>query len=189
MIEGIVLAAGYASRSKTNKMALAYQGKAIILHTIETMKMVCDRVIVVTGHYHREISDLLENLEGIDIVYNSDYHQGMFSSVKKGVAMVRNDFFLIPGDYPKVQASTYRKMLDVQGDIIVPSYNHRLGHPIYFKQKYHDEILNTDKTNLKAFRNAHPFNILNVDDPGVLVDIDDLIDYQRMLKEEEEIDD
>ncbi len=189
MIDGIVLAAGYASRSKTNKMALDYQGKAIIQHTIQTMKSVCQRIIVVTGHYHDDIAKLLDQLDGIELVYNADYQQGMFSSVRKGVASVENDFFLIPGDYPKVKEKTYREMLVAGGDIVVPSYKQRLGHPIFFRRAYKNEILMTDKTNLKAFRNAHPFSILEVDDPGILVDIDDMNDYQHLLKEDKEIDD
>ena len=181
MIDGIVLAGGYSSRAKTNKMCFEYRGQSLILHTIKTMHEVCKNIIVVTGHYHTEISGLLADIEYVKIVYNKDYEQGMFSSIITGVKQTTNSFFIIPGDYPKIKISTYRKMLDYDDLIIVPSYKNRLGHPIYFDKSFKQEILVTKHNNLKSFRNDHQFIIVDVLDEGILIDIDDLDDYKNLI--------
>ncbi len=65
IIEAIILAGGYSSRSNCNKMLLEFEGKPIIMHVIDTFKAVCSRVIVVTGHYHKELSKYYAILYGI----------------------------------------------------------------------------------------------------------------------------
>ena len=184
MIDGIVLAAGFSSRAKTNKMLLEYHKKPIILHTIETMHQFCQRIIVVTGHYHTELVNYLKQYKFIEFVYNEGYEQGMFSSVKAGVLRTRNSFFIIPGDYPNVQSSTYRQIIDNLGSIVVPSYQNKLGHPIYFDHAYKNKILETKQENLKDFRNDYEFKIVNVNDPGILFDVDDQDDYKILIGKE-----
>ena len=184
MVDGIVLAGGFSSRAKTNKMILLYKDKELVLHTIETMHSVCDKIIVVTGHYHNDLVSLLSNLKYVEIVYNETYELGMFSSIKKGVSKTNNDFFIIPGDAPKVLPITYSGIMSSNKDIVVPSYNRRLGHPIFFRRKYKNEILNTNHTNLKDFRNAHDFYILETQDSGILIDVDDLNDYKKLIRKD-----
>ncbi|XMB72118.1 nucleotidyltransferase family protein [Mycoplasmatota bacterium WC30] len=181
MVDGIVLAGGFSSRAKTNKMCFEYQGKALILHAIETMHEVCQNIIVVTGHYHNEISELLSNIQYVKIAYNKDYEKGMFSSILTGVKQTTDSFFIIPGDYPKIKVSTYRKILNSNGFVIVPSYQNRLGHPIYFDKSFKQKILITDHNNLKSFRNDYQFKIVDVLDEGILIDIDDLDDYKNLI--------
>lgn len=180
MVDGIVLAGGYSSRAKTNKMTLEYEGKPLIMHAIDTLRQVSRRIIVVTGHYHDELMALLQDQEDLVVVYNRHYAEGMFSSIQAGVEVSEHDFFIIPGDCPNIKPTTYKALLDAPGDIRVPSYSHHLGHPIYFSQKYKPKLLTTTHNNLKAFRNDHLFTIVEVDDPGITADIDTLHDYHRL---------
>ena len=181
MVDGIVLAAGFSSRAKTNKMTLEYKGKPLITHVIETISLVCDRVIVVTGHYRDEIELLIKNRSDVVLVHNDNYAQGMFTSIQKGVYATENDFFIVPGDYPLIKPNTYQSLMAAKGKIRVPSFDNRLGHPIFFDKHFKDLILNTSCTNLKAFRNEHPFTIIEVDDPGILIDIDNMEDYNTLI--------
>ncbi len=185
MVEGIILAGGFSSRTKQNKMTLKLKGKEIIFHTIETMHKVCERIIIVTGHYHKELKDLLQDYEYIHIAENIDYQKGMFSSVKVGVREVKNNFFIIPGDYPLVSLDTYKNILRGTKSIRVPSYNKHLGHPLYVDFSLKDEILNGGYENLKAFRNAFDFEYIEVDDENILIDIDTMKDFKAI---EERID-
>jgi len=184
MYDGIVLAGGFSSRAKTNKMFLDYRGKPLILNTIETMHEVCENIIVVTGHYHESMVVLFLNIDYVKVVYNKHYHDGMFSSIKAGVLATNNSFFVIPGDYPNVKANTYNYMIEANMPIVVPSYQNRLGHPIFFDKTFKNKILTTNHNNLKDFRNDFEFNILNVDDSGILFDVDDLNDYKKLLGKE-----
>lgn len=188
MIDGIILAAGYSSRAKTNKMMLPYRSKPLISHAIETIQPFCERVICVTGHFHQDMIELLETYPNLAIVYNPDYPKGMFSSIKAGVQETNNDFFIIPGDYPLVKPTTYQKLFEGEGKIRVPSFSHHLGHPIFFDKEYKNKILKTTFDNLKSFRNSEPYSIIEVDDPGILLDIDHMKDYNALLEGNDEFD-
>ena len=180
MYEGIVLAGGFSSRFNTNKMCAVFKGKALILHTIKTMLEVCEEVFVVTGYYHDEISTLLSDMNKVKIIYNENYDLGMFSSVKAGVCHVNHNFFIIPGDYPLVDVTTYYNLIKGSKRIRVPSFDKHLGHPIYFDYSMSKEILNTDKNNLKDFRNQYDFEIIDVNDRYILLDIDKVDDFKKI---------
>ncbi len=184
MVDGIVLAGGYSSRFKQNKMTVKFKDKPLIIHTIETMLLVCSKIFVVTGFYHQEIAELLEGYSSIELIYNKNYNQGMFSSVKIGVGQVNHDFFIIPGDCPLVKEEVYQKLLLAQGDIRVPSFNHRLGHPIFMSLKEKDLIQKTEFSNLKDFRNSQDFKIVEVHDKGILSDIDTISDLDKIIGKE-----
>lgn len=184
MLDGIILAGGYSSRLGQNKMNVVFQDKPVIIHTIEHMKSICETVYVVTGFYHEEILDLIKDLENVFVVFNHEYEKGMFTSVKKGVACVNHDFFIIPGDYPLVDETVYKKIKLGTKGIRVPSFSFKLGHPIFFEFKYKEELINTNLSDLKSFRNQFDFEIINVDSEGILIDIDTLEDLQH-LKERE----
>ena len=176
-MDGIILAGGKSTRMNQNKMLLPIDGKPLIMHTIESMRPFVDRIIVVTGKYDQEIRDALKN-EPIIVIYNKDYELGMFSSVKVGVENTQDDFFLIPGDCPFVDKSTYQKLLEGVGDIRVPSYRGEDGHPIYISKIYKNEILNMSlDLNLKVFRDSHKYEIINVEDKNIVNNINNINDY------------
>jgi molybdenum cofactor cytidylyltransferase len=172
MFDGIVLAGGYSSRFKQNKMCVKYHGKALILYAIEGMHKFCENIIVVTGFYHQEICECLKDLDYVKIIYNENFSEGMFSSVKAGVNHVEHDFFIIPGDYPFIQDDVYQKLIDSEGNIRVPSFNKRLGHPLFMSKDLKADLVMTEVNNLKDFRNKYEYKIVEVDSDSILKDID-----------------
>ena len=185
MAQGIILAGGFSSRIGQNKMSLIYQGKPLIHHCIQAMMPFVSEIIVVSGHYHDELIQLLKNMDDVTVIYNENYPYGMFSSVKKGALHIHEDFFILPGDYPLVQSSTYEKLLKTQKQIAVPSYSQSRGHPLFIKkeliQALKDEPINS---NLKLFRNRYEIDDVVVDDEGVLLDIDTLQDLEKLIQKE-----
>jgi len=188
VITGIILAGGYSSRAQTNKMMLLINGKPIVEHVILTMKVSCQKIIVVTGHYHDEISQAISHYTDVKIVKNQEYDSGMFSSVLCGLKEVDSDFFLVPGDYPMIQSSTYKMLKENQGLIRVPVYKGRRGHPIFIKKELIDELLNEPvESNLKVFRDRHQVEYVETKDAGILQDIDTIEDYEKMLTKKERV--
>ena len=178
MIEGIILAGGYSSRIKTNKMTLTYEGLPIICNVIESMKDYCTKIIVVTGHYHDEIVEVVKKYDKVTVKRNSNYDLGMFSSVITGVKEINNDFFLLPGDCPLVQKETFKKLIDEDGLIKVPTFNNRKGHPILISQELIKPLLNEPlDSNLKVFRDRYEVNYIETSDEGVLIDVDTMEDF------------
>ena len=181
MFDGIVLAGGYSSRFKQNKMCVKYHGKALILYAIECMHKFCENIIVVTGFYHQEICECLKDLDYVKIIYNENFSEGMFSSVKAGVNHVEHDFFIIPGDYPFIKDDVYQKLIENEGKIRVPSFNKRLGHPLFMIKDLKVDLIKTKVSNLKDFRNMYEYKIVEVDSDSILRDIDTVEDLYNAM--------
>lgn len=183
MPEGIILAAGYSSRTSTNKLLLEASGKSLILHAILSMQPYVSHIYVVTGHYHESISNHLKGLCNVTCIKNNNYEQGMFTSVITGVKMTSKDFFILPGDCPFVSAETYKKLLLGSGKIRVPSYQGKKGHPIWITQHLKNNLITwQEDSNLKAFRNQIGYEEIKVLDPNILMDIDTDDMYKQAIK-------
>ena len=176
MIYGIILAGGKSTRMGTNKILFEYEGKPLILYAIETMKRYVDRIVVVTGRYNEEIREALKGVD-VEIAFNPDYEKGMFSSVLTGIKRVEGDFFILPGDCPFVNGCTYDALLSGCGDIRVPSYEGNEGHPIFISYKYKNELLSYPlDSNLKVFRDDKKYEIINVEDQNIVINLNTILD-------------
>jgi len=182
MTSGIILAGGMSKRMKQNKMLLPFKGRPLIEHTINTMASICDEIVIVTGFY--EIDYLQHTNYNISIkqVHNARHLRGMFTSVQEGVKHISSDCFIIPGDYPLVSPKTYTILADAEGLIRVPVYKNRRGHPIYISKELFPALLKEPlDSNLKHFRDQYQVTYVEVDDPNIRFDIDDPIEYQKLL--------
>ncbi len=178
MAEGIVLAGGYSSRIKTNKMILDLDGMPLIKHTVDKMRKFTTKVYVITGFYHQDIENLFQGDLDVKIIRNINFDQGMFSSVQTGVAEVKTDFLIIPGDYPIVSDSTYESLISASGQIRVPVYANRRGHPILIESGLRTALLaEPADSNLKIFRNRYEVNYVLTDDEGIICDVDTMKDF------------
>ncbi|HBP25481.1 MAG TPA: molybdopterin-guanine dinucleotide biosynthesis protein A [Acholeplasmatales bacterium] len=178
MAQGIILAAGYASRAKTNKMLLMANGKPLIEHAIDGMQPYVSHIFVVTGHYHHEISEFLEEKPFVTCIENKDYPSGMFSSVKKGVEAVSEDFFVLPGDCPFIGPGTYELLLKGHKPIRIPSYQGRKGHPLFILISLKGKLLKeVNESNLRVFRDRQDAEVIETNDPEILTDIDTIENF------------
>lgn len=178
-VDGVILAAGYSSRAKIFKLELEINKKAIIQRCIESLYDECNKIILVSGYKHEKIDELVKNYTKVKVIYNEDFHKGMFSSVKKGIQHVTAErFLLIPGDYPLVNKEVVKKILNEENEIVIPSFNKRGGHPILLSSKLIKEILNEkEDSNLKIYLRKKQCSYLNIDDEGILIDVDTIEDY------------
>lgn len=184
-IDGIILAAGFSSRTGVFKMGLQWGEKKLVQQVIDEMKELCWRVIVVAGYKKEKIIELTGGYSNLEVVFNPRYSKGMFTSVKEGIKHVKSPwFFLIPGDYPLITKAIYQKLLDARDEsghcVFIPAFNSRKGHPILVKSDLVKELLEEpDDSNLRKFINRKGFKAVEVDDDAILVDIDTMEDYQR----------
>ncbi len=180
------MAAGFSSRAGTYKMTLQIGGKTVIERCIEGMYDICSRVIIVGGHKIENLKFLCGKYPNIELVLNENFEDGMFSSVKKGISSIKEDrLFLIPGDYPLINSSIYERMLKVDGDIVIPVYDRQKGHPVLIKKEIADELLcSPEYNNLREFIHLKGFTAVEVEEPGILMDIDTIDDYKALLNYE-----
>jgi molybdenum cofactor cytidylyltransferase len=183
-VDGIILAAGLSSRAGTCKMTLDMGGKTMLGRCIEAMHGICARLIIVGGYRASDILPIVSGYSGAELVLNENYREGMFSSVRKGLEQVRADrFFLTPGDYPLISRETYEGLLNIDGDIVIPAFGGETGHPVLMKRSLADEILNAPGCgSLREFIDSRGFIRIEVQDEGILEDVDTILDYHRICR-------
>jgi molybdenum cofactor cytidylyltransferase len=182
-VEGIILAAGFSSRAGRNKLLLNVGGKSIIERCILSIYDVCTKIIVVGGHRIEDINPLVTGYPKVELIFNPDFESGMFSSVKKGLSRVTKErFFITLGDYPVISKNTCKKLLEIDEDIVVPVFNGRRGHPVLMKSHFINEILSDNTLEaMRDFIKSKPHYRLHVEDEGILLDVDDMNDYFKLL--------
>lgn len=182
-VDGIVLAAGLSSRLGRYKLTLDIQGKTVIERCIEPMYDICSRIIVVGGHNYDLLCHTLKPYGKVKLIYNENYTEGMFSSVKEGILHIQQDkFILTPGDYPIIKKETYLKVLSADNDIVVPAYKNIKGHPVLIKSHLIGKILSGGYSSLREFINEYGFSTICTEDDGILLDIDTHEDYRKLMK-------
>ena len=179
-VEGVLLAAGLSTRSGRYKMALPLGDRTVIQRSVENMYEAVGRIWVVVGWQAEQVRALLADYDKVHLVLNKDYRRGMFSSVQVGLAQTRAArVFLQPGDCAFISPEVYRQMLSVDGEIVIPTYGGRKGHPVLFQGSTVSEILALpDGAILRDYIRTKGFTPLAVEDDGVLLDVDTPEDYQ-----------
>ena len=189
-MEAIVLAAGYSSRANAFKMKLSLGKMTLLEQTISKFEGVCSKVIIVAGFQAERIQEEIVKICNnnnysfqIKFVYNENFKQGMFSSIQMGCNEVNApDFFITPGDCPLVKKETIQQIADHKGDVVIPSFQFKGGHPIKLSEAVKQKILETDpESNLREVLNGYEKVYINVNDQGVLMDVDTQEDYQKAI--------
>ncbi|WP_147536235.1 nucleotidyltransferase family protein [Bacillus marasmi] len=190
-MEAIILAAGYSSRANSFKMTQPIEHKTVLEHTLSKFDGICTRVIVVAGFQADNIAKEIERMNWkdkysfqIDVVMNADFSQGMFSSIQTGCKEVMAPYFFItPGDCPLVKKETVHLLSEKPGHVVIPSFNYKGGHPILLSGEVKQRILDTNpESNLRQVLSYYEKNYINVDDLGVIMDIDTPLDFQYAKK-------
>lgn len=181
--DGVILAAGLSRRAGRFKMALPLGDRTVIQRAVEGMYDAVRAIRVVVGYQAKRVEELLLAYPKVEIAHNPDFGDGMFSSVKVGVAGVRaSHFFLLPGDMAVVSPSVYVTLLQSDGEIAIPSYHGKRGHPVLFDSRLVPEILTQPEgSTLRDVVRQHQPCIVDVDDEGILLDIDTLGEYHSMV--------
>lgn len=197
---GILLAAGESSRMNTWKPAIELNGKALIMHPVDLLLTVCEKVIIVGGYNYNILAELFEDKliynERCEIVYNKNYLLGMLSSVQTGLQHLPDELdgvFILPADMPFVKNNTVACLIksfeeNDSKDVFIPATvieDGRLkkGHPVIIRSTILTEIKNYD--NKKTLRDAiknYNVQLCEVDDKGILFDIDEQKDLENAIK-------
>jgi molybdenum cofactor cytidylyltransferase len=151
----LILAAGESKRFGYPKQILPWRDSTILGTVIdEALKASFYKVFVVLGaHFEKITLKLSDILQKVEVVNNENWHQGMFSSIKKGlnkIAKENIDYVLIQlGDMPFVTSDIFNKFITLAGnkEFIIATEDNRPAHPYMFFKKYIPLILNSDFKN------------------------------------------
>jgi molybdenum cofactor cytidylyltransferase len=191
-VSAVVLAAGTSTRMGRAKQLLPLGGTTVLAQTIENVRSAgLDEMVLVLGASAEAIRRQLPQalLACLKIVVNHAYGQGMASSLREGLTHVdpRSDAALIVlGDQPFIQPQTLRQIMDgycsARAQIVIPSYQGNRGNPVLLDRSVFSEVMALEgDTGCRAIFTNHLDAILRVEveDPGILLDIDSLEDYER----------
>ena len=187
MIWAVVLAAGESKRMGRPKQVLPY-GTSTILETVlaHVLASPVDGTLVVLGAAEDKVAPLLANLS-VETIVNTDFRSGMLSSVQWGIralpASARAALIFL-SDQPAIGPETAGRVVAAYRasgrGLILPVHAGRGGHPLLIDLKYRAEIGELSSgIGLRELLIRHPDDIFRVeiDDPGVLFDIDTPEDY------------
>ncbi len=200
MIGGIVPVAGISSRMGRWKPGIDIGGKPLILRTIDPLMKTADLIVIVGGYRFTDLLRILENAfschsklqavpgtstilfekscgdKSLLVVKNSRYHTtDMFHSIRLGAKFLPEDtekFFILPGDYPFLQKETFIRLLNVDADIVIPSFQGKKGHPVLLKGDLLEDLKNFSDGNLRDFTKKFKIELVEVNDPGIIRDTD-----------------
>jgi molybdenum cofactor cytidylyltransferase len=185
----IVPAAGQGERFGSPQKLLAdVGGTPMLARTIRTLlDGGVERIMVVTAPGSALSALAILDDPRVATVVNADPSRGMFSSIQAGIAAAgaNSDPILVhPGDMPFVQPQTVAAVLAASriGDVVTPRYGAKRGHPVALPGHLRVAILSADPaSNLSAVLKAAAIDRLEleVDDPGVLRDVDTPQDLSR----------
>ena len=172
----------------TPKALLDFRGETFLDRLIGVFSQFCSPVVVVVGHDAPRIQAGLRNPRQAVFTENKDYKLGQLSSMQCGLRAIPETaggvlFTLV--DHPNVNPSTIQALLDRPALLAIPSFEGRRGHPIYFHRDLIAEFLALpadSQAKAVVSRHAAAIRYVEVDDPGILSDIDDPAAYRRLLE-------
>ena len=137
-VAGVILAAGGSSRFGEIKQLLPWKNKNIINTVVETAALAgLDPILVVLGANAGLIQASLDN-ETVQVVTNPDWDKGQSTSLKAGVAAIRQTvdgvLFLLC-DQPHLTLNLVNAVVEEglrSGKVVTPIIDDRRANPVYF---------------------------------------------------------
>lgn len=135
-LSAVILAAGLSSRMGRFKPLLPLGDTTVVERMVALYQQAgIDDICVVIGYQGEKIRAALKGYR-VRCVLNSEYEQGMFSSVQAGVGVLPSHcrgFFLHPVDIALVRPITIRAVTAVFDEnptaVVHPTFDGRRGHP------------------------------------------------------------
>ena len=189
-IAGVLLAAGVGRRYDPTGMRLKllqaapsgpHAGVPVAVAALRNLRAVIADVIAVVRTPDSDAQQRLQRMlaaEGAQLVVCPEAHAGMGHSLACGVRERRaaGGWIIALADMPAVLPATICAVRDAiaEGhDAAAPVHRGQRGHPVGFRSTCRDELLAlTGDAGARSVLATHPPVLIDVDDPGCLLDID-----------------
>ncbi len=195
-LAGVILSGGASERMGRPKALLTVpdSNETFLDRLIQVVGAQCSPVIVVLGHEPERIRTGLARTAEAVFVVNPDYREGQLRSLQCGIGAVPEQargFLFTLVDLPMVRPETVVRLAETflreapGALVIAPRHQGRRGHPVCCSRELVPEFLALgpggqarDVVHRYAARTCY----VDVDDPGVLRDIDDPEAYRALLE-------
>ena len=191
MIPAIVLAAGASTRMGRAKALLPIGGGTFVRRILETLREggVAETVVVVRGGADAIAAEIAAAGFG-RVVINPRADDGQLTSLLTGLDAFDTEdvagVLVTLVDVPLVSPATIRTLCGrataSPATVVRAVHKGRHGHPVIFKRALFDALRQADPAvGAKAVVRGAATEDVEVDDPGVVEDIDTPDDYRRLL--------
>jgi molybdenum cofactor cytidylyltransferase len=191
-VSAIILAAGTSTRMGQAKQLLPLADTTVLAQTLKnTRDAGMHEIVLVLGSSAEAIRHQLPLL-GLKLVVNPEYQQGIASSLRLGICALdphSDATLIILGDQPFTRPETLEQIAEAyyrsRAPIVIPSYQGTRGNPVLLDRSVFAEAMALQgDTGCRALFGNYLEKIMNVEveDSGVLLDIDNPEDYQRLIK-------
>jgi molybdenum cofactor cytidylyltransferase len=192
-IRGVLLAAGESRRIgffPKPLLRMPHSAQTFVEHLTQSILQSVPQLTIVIGAQAARIRDIVdahpEWSHSVTIVENPDYLRGQFSSLKTALCLIRSsanplcDAVLVHlCDHPFVAGATFCALVTeyarIRPRILIARNFGRRGHPVVFDRRLFDELLDaSEDQGARVVVNRDPSRVtyLDVDDPGVTLDLD-----------------
>lgn len=190
---GIILAAGKSGRFGKPKQLLEWNGKPFVRCVTEKAILSgLDPVIVVLGAVIDPIKKVLEDLP-VKIVINPEWESGQASSIHSALSALKKlnpsvgGALFFVSDMPQVSEILVKKLISMHQkldcEIVSPRINGHRINPVLFDQKVFPELekITGDQGGRILFKD-HRVTWVELNDPLYEIDVDEVSDYETLLR-------
>jgi len=198
MIAAIIPAAGRSARMGRPKLSLPLGDGTTLGHVIRTLRDGgVDQIVTILGPHPSEIETLARSA-GAEVCLLRHHTADMRETVVHGLDWLEQHlrpsttdaFLLMPGDMPGITSAVIRRLIaehdrDALNRILVPLFCDRRGHPTLIPWSHVAGIRTLPAgQGIDSYLRTQAANTLEVqvDDAGVLNDLDTPEDYERLFK-------
>lgn len=190
MTVAVLPGAGASRRMGRPKLLLPYRGGTLVGSVVEALRGGGVSTIVLVTSPGDEDLRAWAREAGVVAAVNPAPERGMLSSIREGIAALgrTGEILLVsPADLPALRPETVstlvRRMEETGAPLALPVYQGRRGHPMAIAPALIPEIDTLDPdVGLKQLRDRHEDLLfeLEVEDPGVVEDVDTPEDYEKI---------
>jgi CTP:molybdopterin cytidylyltransferase MocA len=173
------------------KALLPLSGKSFLWHGVRALlDGGCDPVLVVVGP--GDVAGAREaERAGARVLTNADPGEGPITSLRLALAVLNasvRGLVYLPVDHPLVRAGTVRALLaaarSTRAPLVLPVHAAERGHPVVFDRALFPELADptlAGGARTVTHRHLGEALLVEVDDPGVLTDIDTPDAYESVI--------
>lgn len=186
-VAAILLAAGKSRRMGSCKQLLPMGGHTVIGRCLDALVTGgVGEIVVVVAEEGNGVARAARDYP-VTVVANPECDGDMASSVRAGRDALTGEnggVIVFLCDYPLISAATIARLAAAHGDapdgIVIPCHQGRRGHPLLFSRAILAELTHDLILRDLVRRDPGRIRCLEVDDPGVLLDMDTPEDYSRI---------
>lgn len=200
----VLLAGGKSERMGVAKGLLKFKKTFWILEQIQRIsKADILEVYIGLGYNYQHYFDAIYWFESatkkpynflglnINISINKTPELGSFSTLQVVLEQIptNTDILINPIDVPLLKTEELQKILDKKSMIVIPNFNKKNGHPIKFKYKFWEQLMNLNPSHNKARldiqiknQNSKDISYITVNDASILENLNTSSDWKVFLK-------